>query len=261
MGIYQELHQARCEQIKGNTTASMSHYSTAMNLIDKAKTNATPEEVKEYESIMQMVVEEFGLVSKSLERNPPALPPKPAGLVPSTIPSENSTFIPSPEPFSVSPNNEDERSVHSVEEESTHPPFAEQLQNDINFVKNHLIAGYEYCSDAIQKIDSDPRVKAFQQGTKEAGITLVSGIATSCKLVFKAFSDLFTEQPAQPVYQAQPIQPIQPTQPTQYTTQPGMQEQLPVQQPVIPQRSHVEVQNAYIAPTLSSDEERDEILM
>ena len=254
MDIYQELHQARCEQIKGNTTASMSHYSTAMNMIDDAKAKATPEEAKGYESVMQMVVEEFGLVSKSLEKKPPELPPKPARLAPSTIPPENSSFIPSPEPFSVSSINEGGRSMSPMEEQSTHPPFAEQLQNDIEFVKKHLTTGYNYCADTIQQIDSNPRVKAFQQGTKEAGITLLSGITTSCKLFFNAFRDLFTEQQAQPVYQAQPVQPVQPTQP-------DMQEQQPVQQPVFSQRPPIEAQNAYIISPLPSGEEGGDVLM
>ena len=148
-----------------------------------------------------------------------------------------------------------------MEEESTHPPFAEQLQNDIEFVKKHLTTGYNYCADTIQQIDSNPRVKAFQQGTKEAGITFVSGITTSCKLLFNAFRDLFTEQQAQPVYQAQPVQPTPPTQPTQFAPQPGMQEQQPVQQPVFPQKPPIEAQNAYMAPTLSGDEEGGDVLM
>ena len=240
MNIYQQMHEARCEQIKGNTTAAMSHYSTAMNMIDEARSSAAPEELATYENLMKMVIEEFELVGHSMNMDSAG-----NGKIPQnpTLPKQSTTsqpasssFIPSPEPYFVSPTNDSGLVTELLEEEPTHPPFAEQLEHDIAYVKNFVGKGINYCADTIQQIDSNPRVKAFQQGSVDAGIALVSGIATSAKLLFKAFSDLLTEPSREE------------------TNQPNVQSEIPQEQPPKP---NAQEQSAYLVPELDSEHEEE----
>ena len=226
MDIYMKLHEARCEQIKGNSSSAMSLYTCVHQMIQDAKATSQPKEQDNLDSIMEMVNEEICLVQKAMD----------ASNAQSLSGTQETSCHPSVFPQVLQPNTQSavasDCDVNNVaneliakeildDENSTHPPFCEQVKNDWEYIKKYSAigagycatgfemcvdgckkmasagseycsAGYEKCKEGYKKVSENPRVNAFTSSSKEAGYALLRGITDSFFLFIKAWKSLFT---------------------------------------------------------------------
>lgn len=209
MDIYMKLHEARCQQIKGNSSSSLLLYMTVLQMIEEAKAVSEPKEMESLNTLTKLVNEEYALVQRT-SQSQPAQPAQQQSLFPqlsasfsqpaqqslqssvTSTTSSVSSVYPEKYPIAVEMLDDDQ---------STHPPFRDQLMHDWEYVKkltsksiDCCVAGYETCVDGCKKVASNPRVTAFASTSKEAGKAFVNGFVDSFVLFFKAFQALFTDK-------------------------------------------------------------------
>lgn len=231
--IYMKLHEARCEQIKGNSSSAMSLYTCVRQMIQDAKAASQPKEQDTLNTMMEMVDEEIRLVQRSMDVSntqqssetqetscPPSIFPQlPAPMEEVTQPNAQ----PYATPHCDASNAANEPIAKEVlgDEDSTHPPFCEQVKNDWMYIKKYssigagycaagfekcvdgckkvaatgseyCSIGYEKCKEGYKKVSENPRVNAFASSSKEAGHVFFRGMVDSFALFIKAWKALFT---------------------------------------------------------------------
>ena len=212
MDIYMKLHEARCQQIKGNSSSSLLLYMTVIQMIEEAKATSEPKEMESLNTLTKLVNEEYALVQRTSQSQPvqPVQPVQQQSVFPQlsvscSQPAQQSLQSSVTSTTSSVGSAYSEKYPIAVEmlddDQSTHPPFRDQLKHDWEYVKKFTnkgidccVAGYEMCVDECKKIASNPRVTAFASTSKEAGKTFVTGMVDSFVLFFKAFQALFTNE-------------------------------------------------------------------
>ena len=233
MDIYMKLHEARCEQIKGNFSSAMSLYNHVLQMIQNVEATSQPQEQKALNSFLEMVNEEIRLVQRSMETSntQPSSEAQETACPPSIFPQVpvpvGGTTYPNTQPYTPASYDAGTATNETIakeildDEDSTHPPFREQVKNDWEYIKKYSAigagycavgfekcvegckkaavvgseycsVGYEKCKEGCKKVSESPRVQEFASTSKKAGNAFIHGIVDSFSLFIKAWKALFT---------------------------------------------------------------------